>query len=105
MEYDWGAVVNFKKVQEILPGRKGKQGQSKAVTKVQVDILLHVISENDEGDTIPKPCSEDQVGCKNLIALSSEVICIQSVLHIVFVFSGDYFLPCLSNSGKDNLEF
>ncbi|KAJ8973625.1 hypothetical protein NQ317_015326, partial [Molorchus minor] len=40
-EYDWGAVVNFRKVQEIVPGRKGKQGQSKTITKIQVDILLH----------------------------------------------------------------
>lgn len=85
VEYEWGAVVNFKKVQEILPGRKGKQGQTKAVTKVQVDILLHVISENDAGDTIPKPCKDDQVGCKNFIALLGGVIYIQTVLHILFV--------------------
>lgn len=61
-EYDWGAVVNFKKVQEIIPGRKNKQGQNKTQTKVKVDILLHVIpSENENGDSIPKPCTDDQV--------------------------------------------
>lgn len=61
-EYDWGAVVNFKKVQEAIPGRKNKQGQTKMQTKVKVDILLHVIpSENENGDSIPKPCREDQV--------------------------------------------
>lgn len=55
-------MVNFKKVQEIIPGRKNKQGQSKTQTKVKVDILLHVIpSENENGDSIPKPCTDNQV--------------------------------------------
>ncbi|XP_018575535.1 superkiller viralicidic activity 2-like 2 [Anoplophora glabripennis] len=73
-EYDWGAVVNFKKVQEILPGRKGRQGQSKAVTKVQVDLLLHVISENDAEDGIPKPCLDDQKGEVEIVSVDSSLI-------------------------------
>ncbi|KAJ8909989.1 hypothetical protein NQ315_000541 [Exocentrus adspersus] len=72
-EYDWGAVVNFKKVQEIVPGRKGK-GQAKPATKVQVDILLHVISDSDAPDTIPKPCQEDQKGEVEIITVDSSLI-------------------------------
>lgn len=54
--------MNFKKVQEIIPGRKNKQGQSKTQTKVKVDILLHVMpSENERGDAIPMPCDDNQV--------------------------------------------
>ncbi|KAJ8955263.1 hypothetical protein NQ318_000290 [Aromia moschata] len=73
-EYDWGAVVNFKKVQEIVPGRKNRQGQSKTVTKIQIDLLLHVISENDTGDSIPKPCSEDQKGEVEIVSVDSSLV-------------------------------
>ncbi|KAJ8951031.1 hypothetical protein NQ314_007731 [Rhamnusium bicolor] len=73
-EYDWGAVVNFRKVQEIIPSRKGRQGQTKTVTKVQVDILLHVISENNEGDSIPRPCLDDQKGEVEIVSVDSTLI-------------------------------
>ncbi|KAG5900338.1 hypothetical protein JTB14_026346 [Gonioctena quinquepunctata] len=73
-EYDWGAVVNFKKVNEIIPGRKNKQGQSKTQTKLKIDILLHVISENEEKDTIPKPCSDDQKGEVEIVSVDSSLL-------------------------------
>jgi ATP-dependent RNA helicase DOB1 len=63
-EYDWGAVVNFKKVSENIPGRKGARANPATTsTKVQVDLLLHVISEDASGDKeiIPKPCLDGQV--------------------------------------------
>ncbi|VEN60766.1 unnamed protein product [Callosobruchus maculatus] len=62
-EYDWGAVVNFKKVHEVVPGRRNRQGKAKMQTKVKVDLLLHVISPDSEDvDAIPKPCTEDLKG-------------------------------------------
>ncbi|XP_072388275.1 exosome RNA helicase MTR4 [Diabrotica undecimpunctata] len=73
-EYDWGAVVNFKKVQEIIPGRKNKQGQSKTQTKVKVDILLHVLPENSDETMIPKPCLEDQKGEIEVVTVDSTLI-------------------------------
>lgn len=73
-EYDWGAVVNFKKVQEIIPGKKTKQGQAKMQTKVKVDILLHVISENPDQFEIPKPCSDSQKGEIEVVSVDSTLI-------------------------------
>lgn len=61
-EYDWGAVVNFKKVADPSQGRKGKPNPAKTGTKLQVDLLLHVLSEGGEDkDVIPQPCWEDHV--------------------------------------------
>lgn len=58
-EYDWGPVVNFKKITE---GRKQeKTNPTKVPARVQVDLLLHVISENDNKDNIPKPCLDSEV--------------------------------------------
>ncbi|XP_057657112.1 exosome RNA helicase MTR4 [Diorhabda carinulata] len=73
-EYDWGAVVNFKKVQEVVPGRKNKQGQSKTQTKVKVDILLHVVSELSEETVIPKPCTDEQKGEIEVVSVDSTLI-------------------------------
>ncbi|XP_018335844.2 exosome RNA helicase MTR4 [Agrilus planipennis] len=78
-EYDWGVIVNFKKITDNPPGRKGKTNT--LVTKLQVDLLLHVISEG-KGDTdgddtdnlIPKPCSEDQSGEVEVVAVCSSLI-------------------------------
>lgn len=54
--------MNFKKISDPNQGKKGKGNPTKSGTKVQVDLLLHVISnEGDNKDTIPIPCSEDQV--------------------------------------------
>lgn len=55
--------MNFKKVSDPGQGRRGKQSNpAKAGTKVQVDLLLHVVAtEGDNKDTIPGPCREDEV--------------------------------------------
>ena len=57
-------MVNFKKVSETVPGRRGaKANPAKTSTKVQVDLLLHVMAEDasDNKDVIPKPCLDGQV--------------------------------------------
>jgi ATP-dependent RNA helicase DOB1 len=77
-EYDWGAVVNFKKVSENIPGRKGARANPATTsTKVQVDLLLHVISEDASGDKeiIPKPCLDgQQKGEVEIVSVDSTVI-------------------------------
>jgi ATP-dependent RNA helicase DOB1 len=76
-EYDWGAVVNFKKVSENIPGRKGARANPATTsTKVQVDLLLHVISEDASGDKeiIPKPCLDGQKGEVEIVSVDSTVI-------------------------------
>ncbi|KAL3268299.1 hypothetical protein HHI36_007417 [Cryptolaemus montrouzieri] len=69
-EYDWGVVVNFKKVSDLIPGKKTR------VTKVQVHMLLHVIPENGENtDVIPKPAQENQAGGEfEVVAVDSTFI-------------------------------
>lgn len=62
-EYDWGAIVNFRKVQQNS-SKKGRSNPKNVATKIQVDVLLHVIPHvggSDETDIIPKPCPSDQV--------------------------------------------
>ncbi|CAH0555487.1 unnamed protein product [Brassicogethes aeneus] len=71
-EYDWGAVVNFKKVQEFV--RKGQSKQTKPVTRLQVDILLHVMSEMGDSSEIPKPCFGDQKGEVEVVSVDSTFI-------------------------------
>ncbi|XP_008199268.1 exosome RNA helicase MTR4 isoform X2 [Tribolium castaneum] len=77
-EYDWGAVVNFKKVSENIPGRKhGKANPAKTSTKVQVDLLLHVMSSEDGSnnkDVIPKPCLDGQKGEVEIVSVESTLI-------------------------------
>ncbi|XP_044260284.1 exosome RNA helicase MTR4 [Tribolium madens] len=76
-EYDWGAVVNFKKVSENIPGRKhGKANPAKTSTKVQVDLLLHVMSEDgsDNKEVIPKPCLDGQKGEVEIVSVESAMI-------------------------------
>ncbi|CAG9817307.1 unnamed protein product [Phaedon cochleariae] len=73
-EYDWGAVVNFKKVSEIIPGRKNKQGQSKTQTKVKIDLLLLVIADSDDGGAIPKPCFDNQKGEVEVVSVDSTFV-------------------------------
>ncbi|EFA01232.2 exosome RNA helicase MTR4 isoform X1 [Tribolium castaneum] len=78
-EYDWGAVVNFKKVSENIPGRKhGKANPAKTSTKVQVDLLLHVMSSEDGSnnkDVIPKPCLDgQQKGEVEIVSVESTLI-------------------------------
>ncbi|XP_063928179.1 exosome RNA helicase MTR4 [Zophobas morio] len=76
-EYDWGAVVNFKKVSETVPGRRGaKANPAKTSTKVQVDLLLHVMAEDasDNKDVIPKPCLDGQKGEVEIVSVESSLI-------------------------------
>lgn len=81
-EYDWGAVVNFKKVSEIIPGSKNK-GQSKTQTRIKIDLLLHVISsENEGGDSIPKPCPEGQKGEVEIVSVDAVLITHISAVRI-----------------------
>lgn len=66
-EYDWGIVVNFRKVTEDLRSKlRNKSNPQNTDTKVIVDVLLHVAVEEDEKNDdvekkIPKPCGENQV--------------------------------------------
>lgn len=63
-EYDWGAVINFKKILENAPGgRKGRANPALGSVKIQVDLLLHVVTDPSSQDTdvIPKPCINNQV--------------------------------------------
>lgn len=55
--------MNFKKISEPNQGKKGKSGNpSKSGTKVQVDLLLHVIAnESGDKDAIPLPGNDDEV--------------------------------------------
>ncbi|RZC35936.1 superkiller viralicidic activity 2-like 2, partial [Asbolus verrucosus] len=76
-EYDWGAVVNFKKVTENIPAKKGvKSNPAKSATKVQVDLLLHVMSEDCPSDkeVIPKPCLDGQKGEVEIVSVESTLI-------------------------------
>lgn len=56
-------MVNFKKISDPNQSKKGKFGDSAKIgTRVQVDLLLHVISsEGDDKDAIPLPCNDDKV--------------------------------------------
>lgn len=73
-EYDWGAIVNFKKVQEVETTRKGGKINTKAVTKVLLDILLHVIPEETENNVIPKPCADGQKGEVEIVSVDSKFV-------------------------------
>lgn len=66
-EYDWGIVINFRKVAgDDLRNKIKKKTNSKDMdTKIIVDLLLHVAEEenanNDDEPKIPKPCGPNQV--------------------------------------------
>ncbi|KAF2879988.1 hypothetical protein ILUMI_26176 [Ignelater luminosus] len=74
-EYDWGMIVNFKKVIENTGGKK-KGNPLTSPTKVQVDILLNIIASADDADkdVIPKPCPEGQIGDTEVVAVCSSMI-------------------------------
>ncbi|XP_065174077.1 exosome RNA helicase MTR4 [Atheta coriaria] len=72
-EYDWGAIVNFKKVAETT-GRM-KANPMRSATKIQVDLLLHVLpAASKDDEEIPKPCPANQVGEVEVLAVSSTLI-------------------------------
>ncbi|KAI4461014.1 atp-dependent rna and dna helicase [Holotrichia oblita] len=76
-EYDWGAVINFKKILENAPGgRKGRANPAQASVKIQVDLLLHVVTDPSSQDTdvIPKPCINNQHGEVEVVAVDSALI-------------------------------
>ncbi|XP_031351055.1 exosome RNA helicase MTR4 [Photinus pyralis] len=72
-EYDWGMIVNFKKV---AADKKGRSNPLHSSTKVQVDILLNILPTKDENskDSIPKPCPEGQAGEVEVVAVCSTLI-------------------------------
>ncbi|KAK5644373.1 hypothetical protein RI129_005673 [Pyrocoelia pectoralis] len=71
-EYDWGMIVNFKKVAD----KKGKANPALSSTKIQVDILLNILPMKNEitNDSIPKPCPEGQTGEVEVVAVCSTMI-------------------------------
>ncbi|KAK9752493.1 DEAD/DEAH box helicase [Popillia japonica] len=76
-EYDWGAVINFKKILENAPGgRKGRANPALGSVKIQVDLLLHVVTDPSSQDTdvIPKPCINNQHGEVEVVAVDSALI-------------------------------
>ncbi|XP_060529322.1 exosome RNA helicase MTR4 [Cylas formicarius] len=73
-EYDWGAVVNFKKVQEIQPPKRGGKQRTKPTTKVQLDVLLHVIPDSNDENVIPKPCTDEQKGEIEIVSVDSKFV-------------------------------
>lgn len=79
-EYDWGAVINFKKTLENAPGgRKGRANPAQSSVKIQVDLLLHVVtmgSNNQDVDVIPKPCPASQVSTFLFYTNNSIFICL-----------------------------
>ncbi|XP_050304302.1 exosome RNA helicase MTR4 [Anthonomus grandis grandis] len=75
-EYDWGAIVNFKKLQEVQTTRKQGKVKTKAVTKVMLDILLNVIPGEGENveSIIPKPCIDGQKGEVEIVSVESKYV-------------------------------
>ncbi|XP_017769968.1 PREDICTED: superkiller viralicidic activity 2-like 2 [Nicrophorus vespilloides] len=75
-EYDWGAIINFKKVSET--GGRKKANPAVEGTKLQVDLLLHVACDDNNkdlfGSAIPKPCPPNQTGETEVIAVAATLI-------------------------------
>lgn len=85
--------MNFKKVSENVPGRKTKGNPAKTSTKVQVDLLLHVLSEDSSNnkDVIPKPCLDGQVITIQLLPLvTPNVLTIKPDLHTLWILNTTY---------------
>ncbi|KAF7277949.1 hypothetical protein GWI33_009065 [Rhynchophorus ferrugineus] len=72
-EYDWGAVVNFKKVQTIDSQRKRDRAKAKPSTKVHLDILLHIVPTEDDS-VVPKPCQDGQKGEFEIVSVDSKFV-------------------------------
>ncbi|KAF5296655.1 hypothetical protein FQR65_LT10195 [Abscondita terminalis] len=70
-EYDWGMIVNFKKVTD----RKGKANPLNTPSKVLVDILLHILPKTDDNDDeIPLPCPDGEIGEVEVVAVCSSMV-------------------------------
>ncbi|XP_030761641.1 exosome RNA helicase MTR4 [Sitophilus oryzae] len=73
-EYDWGAVVNFKKVQVFDPQKNRGKFRAKPTTKLQLDVLLHVVPEEGNDNVIPKPCNDGQKGEVEIVSVDSKFV-------------------------------
>lgn len=77
-EYDWGIIVNFKK-----DTKDDKRNPLKSVTRVIVDVLLHV-DEASEKEGIPKPCPSGKKGSVEVVPVVSSLISKVSSLRIYY---------------------
>ena len=83
-EFDWGVILNFKK-QDIGGGRgrgRGRGGHSNPARdppKVVVEVLLHVLGEEDKP---PKPCPPGTNGEMEVVPVLSSLITKISSLRI-----------------------
>lgn len=77
-EYDWGIIVNFKK-----DTKDNTKNPLKSVTRVVVDVLLHVNDESEK-EGIPKPCPSGKKGSVEVVPVVSGLISKVSSLRIYY---------------------
>lgn len=77
-EYDWGIIVNFKK-----DTKDNTKNPLKSVTRVIVDILLHV-DEDSEKEGIPRPCPAAKKGSVEVVPVVLGLISKVSSLRIYY---------------------
>lgn len=77
-EYDWGIIVNFKK-----DTKDNTKNPLKSVTRVIVDVLLHVDNESEK-EGIPKPCPSGKKGSVEVVPVLSSLITKISSLRIYY---------------------
>ena len=77
-EYDWGIIVNFKK-----DTKDNTKNPLKSVTRVVVDVLLHV-DDSSEKEGIPKPCPSGKKGSVEVVPVVSGLISKVSSLRIYY---------------------
>ena len=77
-EYDWGIIVNFKK-----DTKDNTKNPLKSVTRVIVDILLHV-DDGSEKEGIPKPCPAGKKGSVEVVPVVAKLISKISSLRIYY---------------------
>lgn len=79
-EFDWGIIVNFTK-----NSGDSKKNPLKSVTKVIVDVLLHIDSNSaDEKDELPKPCPSKQAGSVEVVPVTHTLISKISSLRVYY---------------------
>ncbi|CAO1370413.1 unnamed protein product [Diamesa tonsa] len=77
-EFEWGIIVNFKK-----DTKDDKKNPLKSVTRVIVDVLLHV-DDDSEKEGIPKPCPANKKGSVEVVPVLSTLITKISSLRIYY---------------------
>lgn len=77
-EYEWGIIVNFKK-----DTKDNTKNPLKSVTRVIVDVLLHVDDESEK-EGIPKPCPSGKKGSVEVVPVISTLITKISSLRIYY---------------------